>query len=263
MERVNVEGVAIAFETRGSGEPLLLLTGLGGVGRAWGDTIELFAGAFRTIVPDHRGTGESSKPESDYTIEALAHDMAGLVRAIGCGPAHVVGSSTGGALAQVMALDHRDVVESITLVSSWAGPEPYFDRQFQVRRAILKTEGRVAYTQASALFLFSPEYAHAHPDAVSQWIESATSGEANVEIMVQRIDMILAHDQRRRLSELNVPCLVLVGNQDICTPPYAAAELHELIPGAQLQVLPGGHLIYKEQPEMFVSMVKRFIDTVS
>ncbi len=68
--------------------------------------IPLVAEDFLTIVPDHRGTGRSSVPDGPYTIEDHAQDMAGMLRSIGCGPAHIVVSSTGGAIAQVMALDH-------------------------------------------------------------------------------------------------------------------------------------------------------------
>lgn len=262
MEIVDVEGIEIAYEQLGSGPPLLMLTGLGGVGRAWGSHIERFAADFTTIVPDHRGTGGSSKPRSGYTIEALAADMAGLVRHIGLGPAHVIGSSTGGAIAQVMALDHADTVDSMILVSSWAGPDPYFVNQFAVRQSILLDQGVTAYARSSSLFLFAPSFAAANPDAVEAWIERATAHPGDPDIMSRRIEMIVAHDQRARLSQISVPTLVMVGDEDICTPLHASRELAESIPGAHLETLPGGHLIYLEQPEMFAGVVAQFLADV-
>ena len=263
MEIVDIDDIAIAYERLGSGPPLLLLTGLGGVGRAWGSHIEWFASDFTTIVPDHRGTGRSSKPPVGYTIEALATDMAGLVRHIGQGPAHVVGSSTGGAIAQVMALDHPDTVSSMTLVSSWAGPDPYFVKQFAVRRSILLAQGVAAYAHSSSLFLFAPSFAATNPDVVEAWLERATAAPGDADIMSRRIEMILAHDQRTRLAEISIPTLVIVGDEDICTPPYASRELAESIPGARLETLPGGHLIYLEQPELFDEMVSQFLADVT
>lgn len=264
MELVHIDGIDIAYERLGSGPPLLLLTGLGGVGRAWGSHIERFAARFTTLAPDHRGTGASSRPETGYTIEALAADMSGLVRHIGRGPAHVVGSSTGGAIAQVMALDHPDTVASMTLVSSWAGPDPYFSNQFAVRQSILLRQGVDAYTRSSSLFLFAPSFAAANPDAVEAWIERATAHPGDPEIMSRRIEMILAHDQRDRLAAISVPTLVIVGDEDICTPPFASRELAESIPGAALEVLPGGHLIHLERPETFAAVVSAFLaDAVS
>ncbi|HEY5652563.1 MAG TPA: alpha/beta fold hydrolase, partial [Acidimicrobiia bacterium] len=225
MEIADIDGIEIAFEKLGSGPPLLLLTGLGGVGRAWGGLIDRFAESHTAIVPDHRGTGSSSKPSSGYTIEALAKDMSGLIRRLGVGPAHVVGSSTGGAIGQVMAIDHPDTVDSLTLVSSWAGPDPYFLNQFEVRKSILLEQGVPAYIRASSLFLFAPSFATKRPDVIESWIAKAMSGPGDPMIMSQRIDMIMAHDQRDRLSRIGVPTLVVVGDEDICTPPFASREL--------------------------------------
>ena len=262
MEIVDIDGIEIAYERLGSGPPLLLLTGLGGVGRAWGSHIERFATDFTTIVPDHRGTGGSSKPSTGYTIEALAGDMAGLVRNIGLGPAHVIGSSTGGAIAQVMAIDHPDTIRSMTLVSSWAGPDPYFVNQFAVRRSILLEQGVTAYTRSSSLFLFAPSFAAADPGAVEAWIERIAAHPGDPDIMSRRIEMIVAHDQRARLSDVSVPTLVIVGDEDICTPPHASRELAEMIPGARFETLQGGHLIYLEQPERFGEVVARVLADV-
>lgn len=160
-----------------------------------------------------------------------------------------------------MALDHPDAVRSLTLVSSWAGPDAYFNRQFDVRKAILQRDGIAAYTQASALFLFSPTFACRHPETVEAWITTASSGSSDPTIMAKRIEMILAHDQRERLASIDAPCLVVVGDQDICTPPHASEELADLIPRARLQQLVGGHLIYKERPGDFYATVAEFLET--
>ncbi len=263
MLTVDIDGIEIAYDRVGSGPPLLLLTGLGGVGRAWGSQIERFAGDFTVIVPDHRGTGSSSKPRSGYAIEALAGDMAGLMRSVGLGPTSVVGSSTGGAIAQVMALDHPDTVASMVLVSSWAGPDPYFLKQFEVRKSILKAQGVDAYTRASSLFLFAPSFAATNPDVVEAWIERATAHPGDPDIMAKRIDMILAHDQRDRLGAVDIPTRVIVGSEDVCTPPFAARELAALIPDARLDLLPGGHLIYLERPDEFHRSVSSFFSVAA
>ena len=262
MDTIDIDGIEIAFEKLGAGPPVLLLTGLGGVGRSWGGLIERFAHEHTTIVPDHRGTGSSSKPRSGYTIDALAADMAGLVRHLELGSVHVVGSSTGGAIGQVMAIDHPDTVKSLSLVSSWAGPDPYILRQFELRKAILLQQGTSAYAQASSLFLFAPSFGAEHPEVVDSWLDKALSKPGDVEIMSQRIDMIMAHDERDRLARISVPTLVIVGDEDICTPPYASRELSESIPHATLSLLPGGHLIYLEQPDRFFDVVASFIATI-
>lgn len=259
MARAHVNGIEIHYETHGSGDPVMLLTGLGGAGKAWGDQVGRFAADFMTIVPDHRGTGESSKPDDGYTVQQLAADMAETLRTLGTGPAHIVGSSTGGAMAQAMALDHTDVVRSITLVSSWARADGHFRHQFAVRKKVLEAMGVDAYTEVSALFLFSPSFFRNRYDDVLAWIANAAAGSTRPDIMAKRIDMIVAFDETDRLGRVAVPTLVVGGTGDGCTPLVHSRELASRIPGAELTVLDGGHFVSKERPEAFYHAVREFL----
>lgn len=246
----------IHYDTYGSGQPLMLITGLGGVGRAWGSVVDLFAEDFLVIVADHPGTGQSPVPDA-FTIAHHAESMADLLRELDCGPTHLVGSSTGGAIAQVMALDHQDVTRSIVMADSWKTADGYFLHQFAVRKQILEGLGPQAYTEATALFLFGATFFRDHYDQVETWIKLA--GGTPSEIMAKRIDMIVEFDESVRLSQIDVPALALVGEEDICTPPYMSQELADAIPNCQMKVIPGGHLIYKEYPERFYETVKAFV----
>jgi aminoacrylate hydrolase len=259
MPKAAVNGIEIHYELQGKGDPVMLITGLGGSGWGWGPQIPRFAKEFLTIVPDHRGAGQSSHPEDGYTIEQHASDMAETLRGLGCGPTHVIGSSTGGAISQVMALDHPDVVRTITVVSSWAKTDDYFRLQFEVRKQNLQDSGVRGYTEASALFLFAPTYIQGHYDAVKKWMDATASAPSKPEIMAKRIDMIIAHDQKSRLGNIQKPALVIVGKEDFCTPSYLSKELAGLIPGSELAVLAGGHFFYKERPGAFYRRVRNFL----
>ena len=256
VEKRNVAGIEMAYGVEGDGNPVMLITGLAGVGRGWGDVPGRFATEFTTIVPDHPGTGGSGKPPS-LTLDHHAEAMAELIRSLGCGPTHIVGSSTGGAIALLMALDHPDVVRSIVPVSSWARSDDHFRHQFAVRKDVLQTRGAAAYAETTALFLFSPTFFRDHYDMVRAWCDSAAGG--SPEVMSDRIDMILRHDVVDRLADIAVPTMVLVGSHDACTPPHLSEELAAAIPAARLQVMEGGHLIYKEEPEGFHRVVRDFL----
>jgi aminoacrylate hydrolase len=249
-----MNGVHVQIE--GAGDPVVLLAGLSGNGSGWGDQISRFADDYLTIVPDHPGVGGSA-PVDDISIEQHATAIAGALRDVGCGPAHLVGSSTGGAIAMVMGLDHPDVVRSLSLVSSWARGDDFFRHQFAVRKDVLERLGLTAYIELSALCLFSPEFFRRSYAEVRAWADRPSEVERS--IMAARIDMILAHDALDRLGKIRHPTLVLVGNRDGCTPPYLSTELAAAIPGAELKTLEGGHLIYKEDPERFHAIVTEFI----
>lgn len=256
MPTAQVAGVELAYTRKGSGVPVMLITGLSGRGKEWGPQVDLFAKDFDVIVPDHPGCGDSSRPD-EFTLSHHTEAMAGLLRHLDCGPAHFVGSSTGGAIAQLLALDHPDVVRSISLVSSWARADDFFRHQFAARKEVLERLGPAQYATVSALFLFSPGFFRDHYAEVEQWHKSASQGDP--EVMAARIDMILQHDQLDRLPLIDKPALVLVGAADACTPSHFSRELARAIPAAESVVTEGGHLIYKEAVAEFHRLVSEFL----
>ena len=243
--------------------PILLISGLGGVGASWGSQVERFSSQYRVILPDQRGTGRSSRPADGYTTQQLAADMAALVRHVDVGPVHVVGASTGGAIAQHMALDHRETVQSLTLSSSFARFDAYMHRQFQVRAKMAAEWGRPDLFAGYSLFLFAPRFARDHPEQVQSWIDRAASHPADPadrDIAQKRIAMIAAHDALARLADICAPTLVICGEQNHCTPLPLSEEIVRGIKGAELVVLKeGGELIELEQPVEYHRIVAGFI----
>ena len=265
MAKLHTQGISIHYELLGNAAkpPVLLISGLGGVGKSWGPQIELFAQHYHVILPDQRGTGHTTHAEDGYTITQLAMDMASLVTHLGFGPVHVVGSSTGGAIAQVMALDHPGLVRSLTIASSFARFDAFTRREFEVRRKIAAEWERREMFAAYALFLFSPRFTREHPERVTEWIERATNAPTEPqdrEIALSRIDMIAAHDALPRLGNVAKPVLVLCGDLNLCTPLPLSEEIANAIPGSKLLVVQdAGELIELEKPERFFEIVHDFL----
>ena len=103
----------------------------------------------------------------------------------------------------VMALDHPDVVRTLSLVSSWARADDFFRHQFAVRKDVLERLGLAAYIELSALSLFSPEFFRRSYAEVRAWADRPWPVEPAT--MAARIDMILAHDVLDRLGEIRHP----------------------------------------------------------
>lgn len=257
MAIASVADIDLYYEVDGSGDPVVLLSGLTGMGRSWKHMLPSFTADYRTYVFDQPGSGGSSVPP-EFSIEHHAKAIVEAVRSFDCGPAHVVGSSTGGAIAQVMALDYPDTVRTITLASSWARSDAFFHHQFTVRKAILLEMGKQAYADSSALFLYSAPYLRDHIDTITSRRKLLTSGPPP-EIMAQRIDMVMAHDQLDRLGGITTPTLIVVGSQDACTPPYFSRELAEHIPGSEFVELDAGHSIHTEAADEFFKLVQDFV----
>ena len=97
----NANGISIAYQDRGAGEPLLLLMGLGASSLKWEPHMAVYEKFFRVIAPDNRGSGKSDKPKLEtYTIREMAQDALAVLDAAGIESAHINGISMAGAIAQ-------------------------------------------------------------------------------------------------------------------------------------------------------------------
>ncbi len=265
MATLNTQGISLYYEVYGdpANPPVLLLSGLGGSGKSWNTQIDRFATDYYVVVPDHRGTGQSTHAEGGHTTTQLATDMASLVEHLALGPMHVIGASTGGAIGQYMALDHPQTVRTLTMVASFARFDAFSRREFAVRRKMAAEWDRHAIFSGYALFLFSPKYTREHPDRVTAWIERAAAqptGPKDREIALKRIDMIVAHNTLPRLGEVRQPTLVVCGDQDFCTPLPLSQEIAHAIPGSEFVAVPDcGHLIENEKEDEFFQIVSSFI----
>ncbi len=258
MPTIQSTDAEIHYEVSGSGSPVLLIAGLGGVGTTWGPQTALFAKHHTVILPDHRGTGRSTHTSKGQTITQHAADFAAIVSKLGLGPVHVVGSSTGGAIAQAMALEHPHIVKTATMASSWARADPFFRRQFVARAEMISKAGVKAATEMGALFLFDPRFQMTKQPVVEAWVDAAVKGASEADIALKRMDMILAHDRLDELGRIKCPTLVIVGEQDFCTPPHLSEQMAAVIPGAELVKLPGGHFFFMEHPDTFHARVEAF-----
>ncbi|MFQ5894705.1 MAG: alpha/beta fold hydrolase [Nitrospinota bacterium] len=244
----------------GAQEWVFLVTGLSGLASAWEKQLPAFAERYRVVVHDHRGTGQSEKPESPYSVELQAGDLAGLMDHLGVDRAHIVGSSTGGAMGMALALDRPERVRSLALVSTWPGPDFHFRRLFEVRRRILRHMGAQDYIRASTLWLYPPEYLNGHAREVEEMERRQLQSFPPPRVADLRLQMVLAFDRREELGRIAAPTLVLVAKDDILTPPHFSREIAQKIPGAELLVMEGGgHSIHRVNPEGFNRAVLDFL----
>jgi aminoacrylate hydrolase len=242
MATVSIGDAELYYEDTGQGEPLLLVPGLSGRGSFWVNQVAAFAPDFRVVVHDHRGTARSTHSRIRYSVEQMADDVLRLMDALGIEAAHLVGHSTGGAIGQVIALEHPRRLRSLVLSATWAGPDPYFLRLFESRKGVLLSQGVDAYLRASALFMSPPAWISAHDALLTEQHKAALAEAAPVEVTASRIDAIMRHDRRARLGDIRVPTLVIVARDDMITPRLYSDELARGVPDAQLVVLDtGGH----------------------
>ena len=262
MPRLKVGSAHLSYVEQGSGDPILFIPGLIGLAAQWSHQVDHFAESHRAVAFDHRGAGHSDKPMQEYTTLRLAQDAVGLLDTLGIGQAHIVGASTGGAIAQILGLDHPSRVRSLTLVSTWARPDAYYRRIQEMRKRVLLAMGVEPYIKLSSVWTAGPAQFRDGLDRLEAFEAAQLEGAGPVEIMAARIDATLTHDRLDDLPRITAPTLVVVADDDTLIPPYLGETIAAAIPGARLvRMREGGHNCFREDPAGFNSILGEFLAT--
>ncbi|MBO0738825.1 MAG: alpha/beta fold hydrolase, partial [Alphaproteobacteria bacterium] len=154
MPRIQIGDCSLYYERHGMGFPVVFISGLGGFGSFWKDQVATFAKRFEVVTFDHRGIGQSDESRIGYTVDRMAADVVRLLDRLEIRRSHIVGHSTGGAIAQILAIEHPNRLASVVLSATWTKADAYFRRLFTLRKEILQRLGPSVYLQASTLMLY-------------------------------------------------------------------------------------------------------------
>jgi aminoacrylate hydrolase len=254
MPYASVAEGALYYEDVGEGEAVVFIPGFGGLASFWAPQIEYFRRMFRVIAVDHRGTGASLKTRGRYSLTQMSEDVLAVLDAAGLSRASLVGHSTGGAIAQVLAATAAERVAKVVLSSTWCHPGNYFRRLFEFRKALLERGDLDGFHKAGIFFRYEPAYAEAH-DEVFEY-----RGGVDVEITISRINAILDADLTPYVAGIQVPALVMAVADDILVPKFLTDDVARLVPGAEYTVLPtGGHFYPETRSAEFNEAVERFL----
>lgn len=234
------DGCRLHYQVTGrpSGEPVLLIQGLGADMTGWTFQRLALAPRYRTIALDNRGAGRSDKPFGRYSLEQMADDAVAVLDAGGVGRAHVVGASMGGALAQLLAVRHPDRVRSLVLMCTACRNHPWRRELLSEWAAIANERGVGEMSRRAAHWVVAPRSIRRFLPALG-WLGPLYVGLPAHAFAAQVRAILDAPDAADELTRIAVPTMVMVGNQDILTPRGDSEELAERIPGAELVVISG------------------------
>jgi len=248
MTLLSTDGATIAYERAGSGPPVLLIQGVGVIGRGWQPQIEGLASEYSLYTFDNRGIGGSTMDGRALSIEAMAGDALAVMDASGVARFHVVGHSMGGVIAQEVALRAPARVRSLCLMCTVVRGRDASGLTLPMIITGLRTRiGTRAMRRRAFLDLVMP------PDALRSIDRAALCDRLGglfghdladqPPIVMPQIRAMARYDARERLAQLAaIPTLVMSAAHDRIAPPASGRQLAAAIPGARYVEYPdAGH----------------------
>jgi pimeloyl-ACP methyl ester carboxylesterase len=269
MPKVKVNGVGIAYEVRGQGEPLVMIQGLGSPRIGWFFQKSAFSRHFRVVMMDNRGVGKSDKPTDAYTVRDMADDVMGLMDHLGIDKAHIMGASMGGMIAQEIAINYPDRVNKLVLVCTTPGINDTVIRMEQQKAlglgdgstetdldnldwkgmgTVMRNVVGLSFNRRLPRLFFIP---------ISKLYFRS---EKVVRGIIGQIKAVADHNTLDRLNQIKASTLVIAGTEDKILSPISSDIIAEHISNARLVKIDGGsHSFFIERMGEFNKEVISFL----
>ncbi|MEP7262629.1 MAG: alpha/beta fold hydrolase [Usitatibacter sp.] len=255
--KAHINGIDVRYTVTGSGPWITLSHSLACRLEMWDEEVKHLSKNFTVLAYDSRGHGESGAPAVPYTLDMISDDIKGLLDHVGAKQTHWIGLSMGGVFGLHAALKYPGLFETLVLADTSSKLLPEGVQAFKDRVATVKASGMEAMVEPTLKRWFKDSFRARSPnlmDKVGRWIRTTPlDGYIGCSAAIPTVDVT------DRLHEITVPCMVMVGADDIAMPPVMAETLDRHLPESQLVVIPdAGHLSNLEQSGAFNSALARF-----
>jgi pimeloyl-ACP methyl ester carboxylesterase len=271
MAFFNSRSGRIFGERQGSGEPMLLLPGLGMDHTYYRLATPALAKDFDVIAVDPRGIGESDK-KAPYSVESWAADFGDVIESIGRGPVHVVGSSLGGSMAMALAESRPELVRSLIIVGGFSELDRAAALNFGLRARLIRKLGLgEEVADYMGLWTLTRAFINSDEGYAQMKANQANIRKNSAELYLAFVETVLAWGRclpgqekepkfTTRLKNITAPTLVLSSDNDHLIPLELSKIVSDNIRGAKLEVMRGyGHILFIEHPDETAAMIKSFI----
>ncbi|MFD7667661.1 alpha/beta fold hydrolase [Streptomyces sp. NPDC059788] len=265
MPVVRTNGVSLAYEEYGTGEPVVMVTGTGAPGRVWRahQVPALTAAGYRVITFDNRGIPPNDHPGQCFTLDDMATDLAGLIAHVSPGPCHVVGFSLGSVVVQELLVARPGLVGRAVLMAS-------IGRADTLVRAMAEAEIDLCDSGAAlppryAAYVQALQYLSGDtlgdPERLQGWLDVfEMTASAGLAAARGQLGLQVIPDRRAAYRNIRCPCLVIGFGDDRIVRPNLSREVAECIPGAAYTEISGcGHFGYLEKPDAVNSAITGFL----
>lgn len=238
MAKIEVGDVELYYEIHGGdGPPVVLIHGLAGDCSAWAPQIKVLETDYKILALDNRGAGRSSAPDYPYTTRHFADDTIGLMNALEITePAHVIGRSMGGAIAQEMAINYPERVRSLLITASFGKLDRYGYQCLYNVNEVVQAQGYAAAAKHQSLLFFPPAYFNENQKQLDAVEEALGNTDRPIHGYSNSTHACLKHDALDRLAQIKCPTLVLAGEEDNLCSAEVAKQIANRVPGCEIKI---------------------------
>lgn len=261
MPKININNINYYYEEFGSGDPLLLIAGMGCDVSVWTSILGKLGMNFRVIMFDNRDVGRTDYMNADYEIEDMANDTVMLIQKLGYCQVNILGHSLGGAVAQSIANNYPDVVKRLIISNSLVQVQEVSRAAMQFA-ATLREAGMDlgVSTMSLAPWIYSDNYLGQTNNLTKlASLMSSYPFPQRIDGYLRQLKALCNFDSTGYLSSINQSTLIIAGANDLLTPLSQSQTMVRHIPNSELVVLPGSHMPIIEIAPLFVGTVKDFL----
>jgi 3-oxoadipate enol-lactonase len=261
VQRLRSNDSEISYETRGDGPPVVLLHPFPCDHEFWYPLAPALDSRYRLILPDLRGHGDSGIGEGPALMSKHASDIARVLDAVEIGKAAFVGCSIGGYILSEFWRRFRERVNVLAIIDSRPQADTAEARSNRLKAAAAVLEqGTEPFLDAMIPKLMGRTTIETRPDLVAGARAMMRKMSAEDVSLVQR-GMAERPDSVADLKTINVPTLILIGEEDVLSTVADGELMREKIAGSRLKVIPkAGHYAPWEQPDLVGPVLRQFLD---
>jgi pimeloyl-ACP methyl ester carboxylesterase len=239
---IDIDGLAVFYETAGQGEPIVLLHGGLADNSTWAAQFTGFAPHRRVVAPERQAQGHTPDRPGPLTYQGMADQTVSFLAALGLGPVDLLGWSDGGMVGLLVAAEHPELVRTLSVTGSGFSTAGYVPGAMEALVSLRPED--------EDMLMFVAMYDQASPDGPQHFPE-----------VWEKFRAMWAEpfDWTDKVKRIVAPTLVIVGDDDYITVNHAE-EFSRIVPSGQLAVVPGAsHILPMEKPDLFNQLVLEFI----
>lgn len=254
-------GLEVYYELHGDSKnpALVMINGLTRDHTAWKKMLADLSSKYHLLIFDNRGVGQTRDDGRSFSVDVMADDTVALIDALQLHQPFIAGHSLGGAVAQAMAKKYPFKIRKIALCNTFTKLNP------EARQAFLNTltvhqrnETQAEIVETLIPWVFSKSFVTPEVRKMIYDLSNANPHPQSAQDYKRQLDALYDFDSTAWIGSISIPTIVIGSIEDITATPDESKNIVTNIPGAKLEIIPGAHGSYTEQPVLLAEKLKTF-----